>query len=325
MLNPHNSSKVDNVSNKIYCHFNSKYPETLQSLGLNQLSITKIIKTYISKHKVIDNNSVQSVINLIDNKIKNSIYSNNRRGISLQSSEHKLDTQNTIKYDTYLNNFNPIINNSGVAMNNSGVAMNNGGVAMNNSGVVMNNSGVAMNNGGVAMNNSGVAMNNGGVAMNNSGVAMNNSGVAMNNSDVTMNNKGNNNYIDAKKNIAEFQQNIDKYAVNNNSVNELNNNLEKDVSIDNLNKTLNKLKGDEDPFNENFPLENKRKGPNTTEDETREFDYYIVIDSKDRNRERDPSPNSFTIEFSPGSSNSFAPSNGYIQRGFGNVSSFRVT
>jgi hypothetical protein len=79
----------------------------------------------------------------------------------------------------------------------------------------------------------------------------------------------------------------------------------------------------DDPFNENFPLRGRETDMLT--EETREFNYFIVLDSKDRNRERNTAPNNFTIEFSPASSDQNAPSNGYVQRGFGNVSDISIS
>lgn len=77
-----------------------------------------------------------------------------------------------------------------------------------------------------------------------------------------------------------------------------------------------------DPFNEKFPL---REREDIMKDETREFNFFVVLDSKDRNKERNATPNNFSIEFSPSSSDSNAPSNGYVQRGFGNVSEIEIS
>lgn len=56
---------------------------------------------------------------------------------------------------------------------------------------------------------------------------------------------------------------------------------------------------------------------NVTYVEDRTFDYYIAIDSKDRNRSRNESPNEFIIDFSPGAGSN--ASNGYINTAFGNI------
>lgn len=78
-----------------------------------------------------------------------------------------------------------------------------------------------------------------------------------------------------------------------------------------------------DPFNEKFPLRDREEDILTAE--TREFNHFIILDSKDRNRERNSAPNNFSIEFSPASSNQYAPSNGYVQRGFGNVAEIEIS
>lgn len=49
----------------------------------------------------------------------------------------------------------------------------------------------------------------------------------------------------------------------------------------------------------------------------REFQYYIAIDSKDRNYARNTSPGEFVIDFSPGAGSN--ASNGYINTSFGNI------
>lgn len=51
--------------------------------------------------------------------------------------------------------------------------------------------------------------------------------------------------------------------------------------------------------------------------QNREFEYYIAIDSKDRNFARNSSPNEFVIDFSPGAGS--GASNGYINTSFGNI------
>jgi len=79
----------------------------------------------------------------------------------------------------------------------------------------------------------------------------------------------------------------------------------------------------DDPFNEKFPLREREK--DILVDETRDFNFFVVLDSKDRNKEHYATPNNFSIDFSPASSGSNAPSNGYVQRGFGNVSEIEIS
>jgi len=84
-----------------------------------------------------------------------------------------------------------------------------------------------------------------------------------------------------------------------------------------INQTIN------DPFNEKFPLREREQ--DIMVDETREFNYFVILDSKDRNKERDATPNNFSIDFSPASAGVNAPSNGFVQRGFGNVSELEIS
>lgn len=151
--------------------------------------------------------------------------------------------------------------------------------------------------------------------------------------------------------------NIDKYLnnfspiINNEDINNINNqnNNQTKILFDNLkyNKNdkvilqnlrgtdakINKLdlqdrvkeisEDENNPYSENFPLRNRDKEMDMLVGETREFDYYIIIDSKDRDINKNPNPNDFVIEFSP-SSGSNSPSNGYIDRGLGNIASIEL-
>lgn len=76
-----------------------------------------------------------------------------------------------------------------------------------------------------------------------------------------------------------------------------------------------------DPFNEDFPIRDRDKQTDMMIPEVREYDYYITIDSKDRDPERYPEPNKFVIDFSPAPPASGETRKGYIERGLGNVKS----
>lgn len=54
-------------------------------------------------------------------------------------------------------------------------------------------------------------------------------------------------------------------------------------------------------------------------EEDREFDYNIVIDSKDRDFTRYVSPNNFVIDFSPPNGSSDEINNGYVNKSFNNI------
>lgn len=76
-----------------------------------------------------------------------------------------------------------------------------------------------------------------------------------------------------------------------------------------------------DPFNEDFPIRDREKQTDMMIPEIREYDYYITIDSKDRDPIKYPSPNQFVIDFSPAPPAQGEIRKGYIDRGLGNVKS----
>lgn len=78
-----------------------------------------------------------------------------------------------------------------------------------------------------------------------------------------------------------------------------------------------------EPFNEDFPSRDREKQTDMMIPEIREYDYYITIDSKDRDPVKYPKPNEFVIEFSPAAPapGSSETRKGYIDRGLGNVKS----
>jgi hypothetical protein len=76
-----------------------------------------------------------------------------------------------------------------------------------------------------------------------------------------------------------------------------------------------------DPFNEDFPIRDREKQTDMMIPEVREYDYYITIDSKDRDPIKYPEPNQFVIDFSPAPAAAGETRKGYIDRGLGNVKS----
>jgi len=74
-----------------------------------------------------------------------------------------------------------------------------------------------------------------------------------------------------------------------------------------------------DPFSEDFPLKDREKQTDMFIPEVRRFDYYLAIDSKDRDTTKYPDPNNFVIELAPASGN--GDTRGYIDRAFGNIES----
>ena len=76
-----------------------------------------------------------------------------------------------------------------------------------------------------------------------------------------------------------------------------------------------------DPFSEDFPIRDREKQTDMMIPEVREYDYYITIDSKDRDPIKYPAPNQFVIDFSPAPPAPGETRKGYIDRGLGNVKS----
>ena len=76
-----------------------------------------------------------------------------------------------------------------------------------------------------------------------------------------------------------------------------------------------------EPFNEDFPIRDREKQTDMMVPEVRAYDYYVTIDSKDRDANKYPKPNEFVIDFSPAPPAPGETRKGYIDRGFGNIKS----
>lgn len=76
-----------------------------------------------------------------------------------------------------------------------------------------------------------------------------------------------------------------------------------------------------EPFSEDFPIRDREKQTDLMVPEVRAYDYYITIDSKDRDPTKYPDPNEFVIDFSPAPPAAGETRKGYIDRGFGNIKS----
>ena len=73
-----------------------------------------------------------------------------------------------------------------------------------------------------------------------------------------------------------------------------------------------------EPFSEDFPIRDRDKQTDMMTPIVREYDYYVAINSNDRNIVKNPEPNNFTIEFAPAPSGD-SPQVGYVDRTFHNV------
>lgn len=77
-----------------------------------------------------------------------------------------------------------------------------------------------------------------------------------------------------------------------------------------------------EPFSEDFPIRDREKDTDMMKPELREYDYYVVINSNDRNTNTFTAPNNFIIDFAPApSSQANDPRKGYIERNFNNIKS----
>jgi hypothetical protein len=76
-----------------------------------------------------------------------------------------------------------------------------------------------------------------------------------------------------------------------------------------------------EPFSEDFPIRDRERQTDLMVPEVRAYDYYITIDSKDRDPTKYPDPNEFVIDFSPAPPAAGETRKGYIDRGFGNIKS----
>jgi len=75
-----------------------------------------------------------------------------------------------------------------------------------------------------------------------------------------------------------------------------------------------------EPFSEDFPIRDRVKQTDMMIPEVREYDYYIVINSNDRDIIKFPDPNNFVINFAPAPSGE-TNQTGYIDRSFANIKS----
>jgi hypothetical protein len=77
-----------------------------------------------------------------------------------------------------------------------------------------------------------------------------------------------------------------------------------------------------EPFSEDFPIRDREKQTDMMIPEIREYDYYVVINSDDRNTNIFVSPNNFIIDFAPAAPASPSDTRiGYIERNFHNIKS----
>jgi hypothetical protein len=78
----------------------------------------------------------------------------------------------------------------------------------------------------------------------------------------------------------------------------------------------------QEPFNEDFPIRDREAKTDMMLPEIREYDFYVVINSNDRNPNTFSAPNNFIIDFAPAPPASTSDARiGYIERNFHNIKS----
>jgi hypothetical protein len=95
--------------------------------------------------------------------------------------------------------------------------------------------------------------------------------------------------------------------------------LDKDTDKQNVSLTSGHLDEINKIINKEENILKDREDLNLLYEEEREFDYNIVIDSKDRDFNKYGSPNNFIIDFSPPAGSSSEINTGYVNRAFGNI------
>lgn len=99
-----NSIVINKVTDKIYTHFKTKYPSTIDASGFNKSTIYTIINQSIKKIP-LNEKSIHKIIEIIDHKFKMTINSDNRKGSQYNTNSFSMDEETKISVDTYLDNF----------------------------------------------------------------------------------------------------------------------------------------------------------------------------------------------------------------------------
>ena len=282
------------IADKIYNHFRQKYPSLIDASGLSTNTINQIIKSVAMKDKTTINNmkreSVEKIISIIDTKFTQTANSNNRKHQQFDTSGFNNDNSTKISQESYLKNFNTKITGMDIE-NMTNYQSNNNSITPSLSSINSN------------LKTFNKLANN-----------MSNMSNMSNTDRSTFNGIGANS---ASANISQSHTNSNNNSTNNHNSNNNNNN-----SL--INPTTYLV--EDMPFNENFPSRNREKDTDMLIQEVREFDFYVMVDSKDRDRNLNNAPNEFVIHFAPyqSSSNGEGPY-GYVDRAFGNVKSCEIT
>ena len=242
-----------NIAGKIYNHFQQKYPSLIDASGLSTNTIKQIIDSVAAKDKTSINNmkreSVEKIISIIDAKFTQTANSNNRKHQQFDTSGFNNDKSTKITQETYLKNFNTKI--SGMDIENmTNYPSNNNSITPSLSSINSN-----MNTFNKLASNMPNMQNMPNMNTGNRTII---SGVGANS---------------ASANIAHPTTNqTTNQTTNHNTTNQTTN--------QNTTYTI----PEDMPFNENFPSRNREKDTDMLIQEVREFDFYVMVDSKDRDR-----------------------------------------
>ena len=96
---PPKANPLDKISDKIYNHFKTKYPSTIDASGFSKTTIQTIVQQAI-KRGPLNESSIGKIIDIIDHKFKTTMHSENRRGNQYDTaSNFTMDEESKISID----------------------------------------------------------------------------------------------------------------------------------------------------------------------------------------------------------------------------------
>jgi hypothetical protein len=99
-----NSQIVEKISDKIWSHFKTKYPATIDASGFNRGTIVTIVEK-TGKKEPLNEKTISKIIDIIDHKFRMTINSNNREGKQYDTTGFSMDKDSKITMDKYLENY----------------------------------------------------------------------------------------------------------------------------------------------------------------------------------------------------------------------------
>ena len=287
-----NTKQINSIQTKIVNYFNNKYPTTFPTIGvsnqdLNSL-ITNLIKKNNNKHPDSLKQNVNNLISILERKVKEKIYSENRTNKTVNTNKITLDPTIDMPYSKYVNsNFNPINSNSKIMKNH-----NHNNIQNNNQNYNLKNN---------LNNNHNNNLNNN-----------------LNNN--IKNNDNNNENKNQDNNLDKIY--LNKYDKTNN-FNEV-----YESNIKNLTNQKLVDSGESSTFNDyhlqkvNIDNNLTKKDIDLLYTEERFFNYNIILDSKDRDKTKFSNPAEFAIDF--GKNSADGGNSCIIDTVYGNIESIEL-